>query len=315
MCAACDLLTGLDLDALAPLAPGAALALHLPDGNAGLGLYEAGPLALKRLPTQGSNRHWSPPPVEEGLTAAFRGARAAHESYRRAADDGRVPAGLRWQLALPSPFTWLSRTVPSEQVASRLAQLQRQMADELAALLADIPAREVALQWDLVAETALWESRGRDLAAGRELASPVLEGLVMLARAWPAEAQLGYHLCRRDGGGATAADPLDAAQLSHLADALLTSTGRNIDFLHIPAVRERPEAEWFAPLEHVQAWAETELYLGVAWADEDAATVAARIDAARCALRRFTPAPACSERPVAARVALERATGSWPTGR
>ncbi len=124
MCVACDLLTGLDLDELAPLAPGAALALHLPDGNAGLGLDDASALHLKRLPTQGSNRHWAPMPVEEGLASAFRAAREAYEGYRRAAADGRVPAELRWQLALPSPFTWLSRTVPPEQVASRLEDFQ-----------------------------------------------------------------------------------------------------------------------------------------------------------------------------------------------
>ncbi len=135
-----------------------------------------------------------------------------------------------------------------------------------------------------------------------------------LAAAWPAEAQLGYHLCRRDGSGATAADPLDAAQLSHLAGALLASVERNVDFLHVPSARNAAEADWFAPLARLQAWPDTELHLGIAWADEDAATVDARIEAARGALQRFAPAPACGERPVAARLALETALESLAVG-
>lgn len=307
MCVACDLLTGLDLDELAPLAPGGALALHLPDGNAGLGLVDAGALHLKRLPTQGSNRHWAPASVEEGVAATFRAAREAYEGYRRAAADGRVSGDLRWQLSLPSPFTWLSRTVPPEQVASLLQPLQQQVTAEMLSLTEQIPGRDIALQWDLAAETALWESRGRDLSAGRQLAGAVLEGLVALGACVPAEAQLGYHLCRRDGTGATAPDPLDAAQLSHLAGALLASVERNIDFLHVPAARVDASAEWFAPYARLQAWPDTELHVGVAWADEDTAAVTARIEATREALQRFAPAPACGERPVAARLALEAA--------
>jgi len=313
MCVACDLLTGLDLDELSPLEPGAALALHLPDGNAGLGLDDAGTLHLKRLPTLGSNRHWAPAAIGAALPATFRAAREAYEGYRRAAADGRVRGDLKWQLSVPSPFTWLSRTLPPDDVAGQLDGAHQRLVQELAAFAAAVPVSDVALQWDLAAETALWESRGRDLTAGRQLAGRVLEGLIGLAGAWPAEAQLGFHLCRRDVAGATAADPLDAAQLSHLAGALLASVDRNIDFLHVPAAREA-SPEWFSPYARLQAWPDTELHVGLAWADDAPDAVAARIDAAKGALQRFAPAPACGERPVATRQALELALESLSTG-
>ncbi len=271
MCIACDLLTGLDLDASdAPDRPAAPL--HLPDGNAGLSLDDARALRLRRVPTLGSNAHWSPVGVDR-LEAIFADAAAAYESYRRAAAEGRVPAGLRWQWSLPSPFTWLSRTHAVEQVAAELGPLQQRLTQALTVWFDRVPAADVALQWDLAAETALWESRGRDLTAGRQLAGRVLEGLVDLAGALPAAVELGFHLCRRNPDGATAADPLDAAQISHLAGALLASIDRNVDFLHLPAARAVAGPEWYAPYGRLQAWADTELHLGIAWADDAPGTV------------------------------------------
>jgi hypothetical protein len=307
MCVACDLLTGLDLDALSAEEGGERAALHLPDGNAGMDFDAARALHLRRLPTQGSNRHWAPAESAAELPAVLVDARASYEGYRRAAAEGRVPADLRWQLNLPSPFTWLSRTVDAADVAARLPGLQEAFTRELAAFAGDVPAGDIALQWDLVAETGLWESRGRDLTAGRQLAGSVLEGLVDLAAAWPEKAQLGFHLCRREPGGASAADPLDAAQISHLAGALLASIDRRVDFLHLPAQRHQPTPEWFSPLARLQAWPDTELHIGLAWADDEPQAVRDRVAAAAGALKRFAPAPACGERPVAARELLQEA--------
>jgi hypothetical protein len=307
MCVACDLLTGLDLDALSVEGGAPPPGLHLPDGNAGLDLDAAREMHLRRLPTQGSNAHWAARDPAADLRRVFDEAHSAYEAYRRAAAAGRIPAGLRWQFALPSPFTWLSRSVEPAEVAARLPGLQAQLVEELRRLRDAVPVGDVALQWDLAAETALWESRGRDLTAGRKLAGKVLEGLVSLAADWPAQAQLGYHLCRREAGGRTAPDPLDAAQISHLAGALLASVDRNIDFLHLPAPREPASPDWFAPLGRLQAWPDTELHVGIAWGDDTPESVGVRLQAAAAALARFAPAPACGERPVAARLLVQDA--------
>lgn len=305
MCVACDLLTGLDLDALdVPDRPGAPL--HLPDGNAGLSLDDARALGLRRVPTLGSNAHWSPVGLDR-LDALLDDATAAYEGYRRAAAEGRVPAGLRWQWSLPSPFTWLSRTLEADQVAAELGPLQQRLTLALAGWFERVPAADVALQWDLAAETALWESRGRDLTAGRQLAGRVLEGLVELAGTLPSSVELGYHLCRRDPGGDTAVDPLDAAQISHLAGALLASIDRNVDFLHLPAARAPAGPEWYAPYGRLQAWADTELHLGIAWSDDTPESVSTRLEAASHLLRGIGAAPACGPRPVAARLLAQDA--------
>jgi hypothetical protein len=123
--------------------------------------------------------------------------------------------------------------------------------------------------------------------------------------AWPATAQLGYHLCRRDAAGETAPDPLDAAQISHLAGALLASIERNVDFLHLPAPRAQAGPDWYAPLARLQAWPDTELHLGLGWGDDTSEAIRLRLADASGALRRFAPAPACGPRPVAARLLLE----------
>jgi hypothetical protein len=306
MCVACDLLTGLDLDATDGPARVAA-PLQLPDGNAGFSLEEARTGELRRFPTQGSNTHWAPPQPIAQVAEVFQQAAASYEGYRRAAAEGRVPGDLRWQLSLPSPFTWLSRTIEAGQVASHLQPFQQVLIGELTRWFETASASDVAVQWDLAAETALWESRGRDLTAGRQLAGKVLEGLVDLAEALPERAQLGFHLCRRDRDGETAPDPLDAAQLSHLAGALLASIDRTVDFLHLPAARAQCEPEWYAPYAKLQAWAETELHLGIAWADDTAERLSARMETATHLLRGFGLAPACGPKPVAARLQLQDA--------
>lgn len=307
MCVACDLLTGLDLDEIEAAAP-SPWALHLPDGAAGVTLDAPVPPGLNRIPTLPGNQHWAPAPPD-AATAADLVAQAlqGYERYRRAAAAGHVAGGTRWQLSVPSPFTWLSRALPAEQVAGRLAAFTADLQAALARVAAELPPGDLALQWDVAGETALWESRGRDLTAGRQLAGRVLEGLVELAEAWPAGAELGYHLCRREAGGEWAPDPLDAAQISHLAGALLASVSRDIGFFHLPAPRLAAAPEWYAPLTRLQAWPQTALHVGVAWDDDDAGAVSARLTALHGLLPRALAAPACCARPEAARLALEAA--------
>lgn len=305
MCISCDLLTGLDLDDLAAAAP-PAWVLQLPQDLAGLSLADPIDPSVARLPTAPAPPPGRPGPLPESAEALTASALAAYERYRAAAAAGFVHGGQRWQWVLPSPFTWLSRNLPEGEVAERLDGLQALLHEALAQVSARVPARDLSLQWDLASETALWESRGRDLSAGRRLAGRVLEGLTGLAERWPADAQLGFHLCRHDADGAWAADPVDATQVSHLAGALLASIDRNVDFLHLPAARDGIDPDWYAPLMRLQAWPDTVLHVGIAWPGETAATVRERLQAVHAVLSRALAAPACAADSSGARLALAR---------
>lgn len=307
MCVACDLLDGLDLDALdAAVTP--ARGLHLPDGGAGIAFADAAARGLARIAPSPAitpwSAHWAPgAPPPPGTVLAW--GVTAWEGYRAAAVAGRVPAGLRLLLPLPSPFTWLSRGgARPEAVAGELEALTSRLAAELEELAGRVPVGDLALQWNLAAETALWESRGRDLTAGRQLAGPVLDGLARLAEGWPTEGELGFHLCRRDADGATPPDPLDAAQISHLAGALLGTIDRIVQFLHLPAPVAAAAAEWYAPLSRLVAWSRTEVHLGLARDDDTPERFAARSEAARAALRFANASAACCAAPQAARALL-----------
>lgn len=306
MCVACDLLTGLDLDEISAAEP-PPWSLHLPGDLAGLSLEVPVPATVQRLPTAPSNAHWAPFPDSADPTRLVEAALSAYETYRRAAAAGLVQAGTRWQLALPTPFSTLSRVVPADDLMEAMASLERHLEVALARIAEAVPTADLSLQWDLAAETALWEARGRDLTAGRRVAGRVLEGLSRLAAVWPAEAGLGFHLCRRDAAGTWAADPLDATQVSHLAGAVLASVDREVQFLHLPASHAVAETDWYLPLTRLQAWPETTLYLGLAWPGEAPETIRARLAAAHGALPRAIAAPACCEDGAGARQALEAA--------
>ena len=306
MCISCDLLTGLDLDEIAATEP-PTWALHLPQDLAGLSL--TGPVAptVARLPTAPARPPGRPGPLPSSAASLAADALAAYERYRVAAAQGFVQREQCWQWVLPSPFSWLSRNLPEAEVAEQLAPLQRLLREALERVTAVVAARDLALQWDLPSEAALWESRGRDLSAGRRLAGKVLEGLAELAAYLPADAHLGFHLCRHDADGRWAPDPGDAMQVSHLAGALLASVDRNVDFLHLPAARDDVDADWYAPLTRLQPWPDTALHVGVAWPGKTVSQVRERLQVLHAMLPRALAAPACSADTVAARIALETA--------
>jgi len=310
MCMACELLTGLDPEALSPPVGLPRYPVHFPDGAGGATLTAFYPSSdepgaagrLRRVPAPRSNQHWraeglraalqalvNDPSVTPSLGLAAAAIDAVHALQR---------AKLRCVVALPTPYTLLAGLDAGAYSPALLAALERAVIAEINELLKLIPPEELAIQFDVCAETRIWESRGKDLGAPRELPERLLESAVKIAEAVPAEAELGWHFCHRGPQEPTAA-PHDAAQVTRLAGAIIASTDRQPHYVDIPVPASRDDADYFTPLANLALWPTMDVFLALVHEGDDVEAAWQRFYAASTVLSRFGVSPACGAAPQA----------------
>jgi hypothetical protein len=201
-------------------------------------------------------------------------ASAAIESYAtfaRLRDEGVVPAGVRFQVSLPTPAGVVGTFFdPAVRVAFEPVY-ERAIMRELDAILAAIPHDDLAIQWDVAYEFGVLEEaeiRGYRITSwfGDDHASNlagVLERGVRLAAAVPTDVEVGYHLCYGDVEESHFVEPTDATTLAEVASGLLAAAVRPITWIHLPVPIERDDLAYFAPLASVDWPRDTEIYLGL----------------------------------------------------
>ena len=309
MCMACDLLQGLDLDALSPQQPWAPTRLHLPDGLGTASLRELFPRGdapltgrFARCSQRESNHHGTPGALS-ALSLEPRFAQAAINGFRefwKAQLDGEVTAGLRYQINLPTPYTVLAATVTEQQCLERLAGMERAVLAELALVLDALPAELLALQWDACGETRVWETRGRDLEQPRGLPERLLASFVTVCAALPPTVELGFHCCHRDAAGREPIVPVDAGQVARLLGAIIASCDRDVAFVHVPVPRASLGGDYFEPLTNLALWPQMQVYLGLLHPQDDEDAVTNRLAAAQAVLRNVGLSVACGCDPATA---------------
>ena len=212
----------------------------------------------------------------EGLGYAD-AARSSYRTFSLLKRDGVVPAHCRFQVCLPTPLAPISVFVTAEDQAVIEPIYERRMLDELEAILDDIPHDQLAVQWDTNFEFVILEGYlptwFSDVRAG------VVERLLRLARAVPADVQLGFHFCHSHEGRHQYR-PHDANKLVEVANALTTGLGRTVDWLHLPVAHDI-DVSFFETLGQLAVRPETELYLGLIHVDDGVVGAQARITTAK----------------------------------
>lgn len=308
MCMACDLLQGVELDALQTDAQAVRDPVHLPAARGAVPLSQLFPAfgvplhgRVRRCPPAQGNGHRSRSPA-----AAQQLVAAAIDDFRhfwQARLEGRIHAELRYVVALPTPYTQLMAAAEAVPDLAALSQAEAQCVEALQQLWQTLPPEQVAVQWDAPAELHLWETRGRDLAAPRGLPERVLESFVRIWDAVPAPAHLGLHLCNRS---ATADAPGSLAQAVRLVGAVVASTERELAWLHCGVPAEAFDSDWYSPLANLQLWPAMEVHLGVVHADCGATAAVNRLAAAQAVLPWAAASLACDADPVQALPVLQR---------
>jgi hypothetical protein len=220
-------------------------------------------------------------------------AAAAQESYavfRRLQGDGVVPAGVRFQVCLPTPMASAYMYVSPKAREAYISAYERALARALADIVAAIPARELTIQWDVCQEVLIYEGYFPDRPADYQ--RQIIDELARLGDAVPAAVETGYHLCYGSPGDAHLVMPRDTAVLVEIANGLRAALRRRIDFLHLPVPQERTDAAYVRPLAGLAGFGDATLYLGLIHHDDRAGDVA-RIEAARPFVENFGIASEC----------------------
>ena len=201
-------------------------------------------------------------------------ADAAIESYAtfaRLRDEGVIPAGVRFQVSLPTPAGVVGSFFEISVREAIEPVYERAIFAELDRILDAVPHHDLAIQWDTALEFGLLDKAeilgykmlawfGDDHAA---ILDGVLERGVRQAAAVPVDVELGYHLCYGDVEESHFFEPTDATTLAEVAAGLIAGSPRPITWIHLPVPIERDDEAYFAPLAEVTWPDETELYLGL----------------------------------------------------
>lgn len=193
--------------------------------------------------------------------------------------DGVIPPKARFQVSLPTPLAPIALFIAPRHMMQVYPAYAAALQRELARMLAEIPREELAIQWDVAVEFALWE--GLFPVPPGDWKAMLLDQLARLAGFVPAEVQLGYHFCYGDRGHKHFIEPKDTGNLVEVARGLLARISRTLNWLHLPVPRDRADVEYFAPLAELRLPASTKLFLGLVHYTDREAGAARRIAAAR----------------------------------
>jgi hypothetical protein len=217
-------------------------------------------------------------------------ARNSYAIFRRLRDAGELPAGMRFQVCLPTPMASGYMYVSPASLAAYLPAYEHALLAALHGIADAIPHRDLSIQWDVCQEVLVFEryfphsppTYRADIAAE----------LSRLGDAVPDDVECGYHLCYGSPRDEHVVMPKDAAIMVEMTRDLRAHLRRRMDYLHLPVPKERTDDAYFAPLGDLSLPAETALYLGLIH-HADAAGDRARIAAAHKVVSRFGVATEC----------------------
>jgi len=223
------------------------------------------------------------------------------EVFARLLADGVIPAGTRFQVALPTPVGVVGSFVAAEDRAAFEPVYQAALLAELDRILAGIPHDSLAIQWDAALEFAIIEAAGyrqQSRAWFEDVWAYQVARLAELVARVPEDVEAGIHLCYGDAGEKHFVEPTDTANLVRFANELSAATQgldrpRVLDWIHIPVPIERDDRAYYQPLSGLDLPAETEFYLGLVHREDGVDGARRRIEAASEFLGTFGVATEC----------------------
>ena len=216
---------------------------------------------------------------------------ASYEIFRELRQHGEIPAGMRFQVSLPTPLggcvSFFDQPRDRELV---LPAYERAMMREVDRICRQIPHQDLALQWDVCMEVL-------ELAAN----APFLAGdpwtragaqFERIAHALPLPVMLGYHFCYGDLAHHHLVEPESLALSVRMANLAIDRSKRRVDWVHLPVPIARTDDAYFAPLRDLRGGA-AEVFLGLIHLHDGSTGSLGRARVARRYLPRFGVATEC----------------------
>lgn len=202
----------------------------------------------------------------------------SYETFRRLKIQGDVPEDTRFQVSLPTPVAFLEHFIARRSQADIEGPYEVRMLSEVMEIVDHVPHNELAIQWDVSKEMAIWEGLWsiyfEDSRAG------IIDRLVRLGDAVPETVELGYHLCYGDFNHSHWKEPEDTANLVAVANGISAVVSRDVQWIHLPVPRDRSDDAYFEALSDLKLKPETELFLGLVHHTDGVQGTQARIAAA-----------------------------------
>jgi len=214
----------------------------------------------------------------------------SYATFKRLRDAGAIPAGIRFQVSLPSPMGPGFLYISPKAFADFLPPYETAMLKALDGIAAAIPHADLSIQWDVCQEVLAFENYFPSQPA--DIRPQVFAELARLGDAVPADVELGFHLCYGSPQDEHLVQPKDMGVMVEMSNGFLARLRRRLDFLHLPVPRNRTDDAYYAPLRGLKLPAEATLYLGLIH-HNDAAGDQARMAAAHKAVPRFGIASEC----------------------
>ena len=221
-------------------------------------------------------------------------AEAAIESYKAfcaVREQGIIPAGVRFQVSLPAAVDGMGFFVDRfADMRYFIPAYENAMAADIRRMLEVIPPGDLAIQWDNVASVLEHEAR----VAGHKLPMkiPFLARMLMgspekrfrqilktFAASVPPEVEFGIHFCYGDIGHKHIFEPRELSVCVHLANEAVNHAGREVNWVHMPAPRDRKDDAYYRPLQHLSD--ATHLYLGLVHLTDGVEGTKTRIEVAK----------------------------------
>jgi len=225
--------------------------------------------------------------VKFGPTGYAAAALQSFEDFKRLRAVGKVPAGMRLQVCLPTPLAVTNVFVAEAAALSVWPTYERRLLEEVDEVCRAIPHRDLAIQWDLV-EPVIMEGSWARLSVER-----VASAIARLVDRVPADVEVGMHLCYGDRGHKHLVEPKDMALMIDLSNRVSSASIRSITWLHMPVPRSRSDDAYFAPLRDLNLKTLSELYLGIVHLTDGIDGAKRRLAAAKRAAADFGIATEC----------------------
>jgi hypothetical protein len=201
--------------------------------------------------------HWDTwPRIDEALDS--------YRQFTALRDEGAIPDHLRFQVCLPFPSSALNGF--KADFAADYPVAERGFEDlvgrELRRLLSEIPAADLAIQWDVCYEVLdlegvlAWTSEG----AWERFAGPVSR----LTPQIPEDVLVGYHLCYGTFPEWPMYEARDLGLLVRMANHAVAHSERPVDWVHMagPRYLRSEDESYFRPLTELDA-GDARVFLGI----------------------------------------------------
>lgn len=208
---------------------------------------------------------------------------------RRAA--GELPAEARFQVSLPTPLAPIALFVSPANMFAVYPHYLQALLREIDEILAAIPHRDLAIQFDVAVEFGLWE--GLFPPPPGDWRKMLLSQLALLGNHVPADVELGYHLCYGDRGHKHFVEPADTKNLVEVANGIAAGLERSLEWIHMPVPRGRHDVDYFRPLSGLKLPESTRLFLGLVHLTDGVEGARRRIAAAEQVIAEFGVATEC----------------------